>query len=252
MSAEALADERERVLAARLADRVGQVDDEDRRQAIDRQDEPEAGEREDERGQQQRPDDERDASPADAGPPPRARHSRANVRPRAGTSRSSASGASKAMPTSGTPSRGPPDPARQAAPGPGDDVAVIERPLDAQADQDDQDDREPQLVAGRRPRRRGGGIRRSRGAGRGDAPGTAAARPSFSRAAADPGVIVDSATSNRSTANRIGAFGSTRPAPAPALPDGRGVADGTRRRRRRRPRTRRRRSVGAGRIAVAT
>src|SRR5919106_6964248 len=58
-----------------------------------------------------------------------------------------------------------------------------------------------------------------------DAPGTAATLPSFSSAAADPGAIADSATSKRSTANRIGASGS---APGggrepDALADGRDV-----------------------------
>ena len=56
---EGLAQERERVLAAGVPDRVGEVDDEHRREPVDRQDELEPGDREDERRQQQRPDDER-------------------------------------------------------------------------------------------------------------------------------------------------------------------------------------------------
>ena len=63
---ERLAQERERVLATGVADRVGQVDDEDGRQPVDRQDQLEAGQREHEGRQEQRPDDEGDA------PPPRA------------------------------------------------------------------------------------------------------------------------------------------------------------------------------------
>ena len=75
----------------------------------------------------------------------------------------------------------------------------------------------------------------SRAAGRGsvapavaapEAPGSAAACPSFSRAAADSafGAIADSPMSKRSTANRIGAFGSIGAATAPALADGLVVA----------------------------
>ena len=67
---QALADERERLLAAGLANRVGQVDDKDGRQAIDRQDEPEPSEREDKRGQQQGADDQCDSTPARARPSP--------------------------------------------------------------------------------------------------------------------------------------------------------------------------------------
>ena len=54
---QAVPDERQGVLASRLADAVRQVDHEDRREPVDRQDEPEPGQREDERRQQQRPDD---------------------------------------------------------------------------------------------------------------------------------------------------------------------------------------------------
>ena len=64
---EAVADEREGVLASAFADAVREVDDEHRREAIDRQHEPEAGQREHERRQQQRPDEEREAAPADPG-----------------------------------------------------------------------------------------------------------------------------------------------------------------------------------------
>ena len=70
-SVERLAQEGERVLAARVADRIGEVDDEDRRQPVDRQDELEAGEGEDERREQQRPDDEGHPPPPRAHPPPR-------------------------------------------------------------------------------------------------------------------------------------------------------------------------------------
>ena len=68
---EGLAQERQRVLATRVADRIGQVDDEDRREPVDREDELEARQREDERGEQQGPDDERDAAPARPHPTPR-------------------------------------------------------------------------------------------------------------------------------------------------------------------------------------
>ena len=70
MSAEALADERQGILAAGRPDRVGQVHDEDRRQAIDRQDKAESGEGEDQGGKQQRADDERDPSSGDPGSAP--------------------------------------------------------------------------------------------------------------------------------------------------------------------------------------
>ena len=58
---ERLAQERQRVLATLVADRVGQVDDEDRGQAVDRQHDPEPGQREHERDQQDGPDDEGEA-----------------------------------------------------------------------------------------------------------------------------------------------------------------------------------------------
>src|SRR6476660_5142374 len=70
--------------------------------------------------------------------------------------------------------------------------------------------------------------------GAGDAPGATAAWPSFSRSAALPGLIVDSPTSKRSTANRTGTVASPPPCtaapPLTGLPDGwtvgRGVAEG--------------------------
>ena len=68
---ERLAQERERVLAPGVADRIGQVDDEDGREPVDRQDELETGQREDERREEQRPNDERDAPTPRAHPPPR-------------------------------------------------------------------------------------------------------------------------------------------------------------------------------------
>ncbi len=52
-----------------VADRVGQVDDEDGRQAVDGQDELETGQGADQAGQQQRPDDERGPPPRRAEPP---------------------------------------------------------------------------------------------------------------------------------------------------------------------------------------
>src|SRR6476661_3375604 len=69
--------------------------------------------------------------------------------------------------------------------------------------------------------------------GAGEAPGATAAWPSFSRSAALPGLIVDSPTSKRSTANRTGVDESPPWTAAPAVPGlpegglvGRGVADG--------------------------
>ncbi len=61
---EGLAQERQRVLAAVVPDRVREVDHEHRREPVDRQDDPETGEREDERDQQHRPDDEGDPPPS--------------------------------------------------------------------------------------------------------------------------------------------------------------------------------------------
>ena len=113
---------------------------------------------------------------------------------------------------------GAPEASRQAASQADDRVAVVDGPLDAQREQHDQQDRDPQLVAG-------GG--RAPGApaprpGAGEAPG-AVPRPSIREA--DPGAIVDSPTSNRSTANRVGAYGSTAGGGlALAPPDG--AADG--------------------------
>ena len=100
-----LAQERQRILATGVADRVGQVDDEDGGQPIDRQDEAEPGQREDEGARAGR-----SAPPArsGAGPRPtrrRALRYRANVIARAGMSRSSASGVSKARPISRSASR---------------------------------------------------------------------------------------------------------------------------------------------------
>src|SRR6478752_6898361 len=69
--------------------------------------------------------------------------------------------------------------------------------------------------------------------GAAEAPGTAAVVPSASMAAGEPGAIDDSPRSNRSTAKRTGAFGSTTTAEVPgdadgpplaaAMADGRGV-----------------------------
>ena len=67
---EAVADELERLLAAALAHRVGEVEHEDRRQPVDRQDELEPREREDERREEDRPDEQ--CRPAPAGPQPAA------------------------------------------------------------------------------------------------------------------------------------------------------------------------------------
>ena len=77
-----VAQERERVLATRVADRIGQVDDEDGREPVDREHQLEPGQREDQGRQEQRPNDERDA------PAPRTRSAAA---PRDGA-RSSAAG----------------------------------------------------------------------------------------------------------------------------------------------------------------
>ena len=128
---EGLAQERQRVLAAVVADRIGQVDDEDRRQPVDRQDEPEAGQGEDEGGQQDGPDDERDAPPADAHPP-----ARAQVQPdRQGQGRDEQEQRERARRRrcpSGGAARVPPEPRRERASEADQGVAVVERPLDAQ------------------------------------------------------------------------------------------------------------------------
>jgi hypothetical protein len=117
---------------------------------------------EDQRRQQQRPDEQRDPAPA-FGPPPRARW-RPYVSSSAGTRSSSASGASNAKPTSGAPARGPAEARREGPPAADHDVAVVERPLGAKQDEDEQHDRQPQLVAGGRPVRDGrrGDVRGAR------------------------------------------------------------------------------------------
>ena len=63
---QAVAHERERLLAARRPHRVGQVDDEDDREPVDREHELEPGQRADEQRQQQHPDRERRAAPSRA------------------------------------------------------------------------------------------------------------------------------------------------------------------------------------------
>ena len=101
----------------------------------------------------------------------------------------------------------PPEPRSEPAADPDQRITVVDGPLDAQADEDQQHDRDPQLVPGGRT-----GIDRGRAAPRcADAPGAPdgpATAPSASMAATEPGAIVDSSTSNRSTAKRTGAFGS--------------------------------------------
>ena len=201
-----LAQERERVLAPGVADRIGQVDDEDRRQPVDRQDQLEAGQGEDER--RRAAASERRARRAD-GPSPSAAAPRGGARSSAaapGSSRSSASGASKRDAHQALPSGGvPPEPGAETAPQPDQRVAVVDGPLDAQADEDEQHDRDPQLVAGGRA-----GRPAARRRSRVRATPARRRRPRGPRsAAAEPGAIVDSSTSKRSTAKRTGAFGST-------------------------------------------
>ena len=173
-SVERLAQEGERVLAARVADRIGEVDDEDGREPVDRQDQLEAGEREDERRQQERPDDERRPPSPRAHPPPRP-----DVEPDRSAAGPGSAGAARAARRtrcpSGAPVRGvPPEPGAEAAAQADQRVAVVDGPLDAQREEDEQDDRDPQLVAcgragrgrralaGRRSGRRGGRRRRRR------------------------------------------------------------------------------------------
>ena len=76
-------------------------------------------------------------------------------------SRSSASGASNEMPIRcrRRVSRAAPEPGTEPAPQPDQRVAVVERPLDAQADEDEEDDREPELVTGGRAGLGGGRAR---------------------------------------------------------------------------------------------
>ena len=231
---ERLAQERERVLAAGVADRVGQVDDEHRRQPIDRQHELEAGQREDERREQ-------DASGRRARPAPPRAHPPAGreVEPdgqeqgrdeQQERQRGVEGDAHQAVPSvaSGRTARAKPRRSRIKR------VAVVDGPLDAEREEDEQDDRDPQLVAGRRSGRSGGRRpRRYRGAAR----GCRERHPGPRSSSADPGAIVDSSTSNRSTANRTGAYGSTGGAEAtaepgapealpPGLADGAPVGDG--------------------------
>ncbi len=68
---QAVAEPGEGVLAARRADRIGQVDDEDGRQPVDRQDEPDAGEGQDEAAQDDAADEQGEAAPAQPDPPSR-------------------------------------------------------------------------------------------------------------------------------------------------------------------------------------
>ena len=208
MTVERLAQEGQRVLPTGIADRVGQVDDEDRRQPIDRQDEPEPGQGEDERRQQHRPNDERDPPATGPDPPARAQVQADRDRPAAGISRSSASGASKAdAHQAARLGAAPPRRAAERAPHADETVTVVQGPLDAQRDQDEQHDRDPQLVAGRRPTAAAGGP------GRRWLRAPVTRRPGRSErldaSPADPGAIVDSSTSKRSTTNRTGAIGSS-------------------------------------------
>ena len=142
----------------------------------------------------------------------------------------------------------PREPRAEAALQPDQRVAVVDGPLDAQHEEDEQDDRDPQLVAGRGP-----GRCRSAGPPVPGAADEAGATPSASMVAAEPGAIVDSSTSKRATAKRTGAYGSIGGADGAGEPGRRRAAPDWRRRRpsagaggaraRRRRRRRRRRHV---------
>ena len=151
---EGLAQERERVRAARVADRVRQVDDEDRREPIDRQDQLEPGEGEHQGGQDHRAQDQGGTTATGPHPPARRR-----VQPdRQDEGRDQEEQRERRLERDAhqvVPPGGAAEPGDQRSPHPDHGVAVVDRPLDAQADQDEQDDREPQLVAGRRAVRRG-------------------------------------------------------------------------------------------------
>ena len=225
---ERLAQEGEGVLATGVADRVGQVDDEDRRQAVDRQDELEArparGRAPTGGASGRRARRAAGPPPPAAAPPGGARSSRA----RAGMSSSSASGASKAMPIRRSRPARHARAGRRARGGCGSARRGGRRPTRRTGRAGREHDRDPQLVTGRRRGRRphprraaGAGTRRG---GRRDAERLDARPPS-------PGAIVDSSTSNRATAKRTGASGST---------GGEAAADGSRPRRSGSPRRRRR------------
>ena len=152
---EAVADERKGVLAAGLADAVRQVDDEHRREPIDGQHEPEARQARSTSADRSRVRTTRATRRRPLPVRRRAPRCSANVSSSAGTSSSSASGASNAMPMSGAPPVGAAEPAGQVAPAADDHVAVVEAPLHAEANEHEKDNRQPQLIAGRRPIRRG-------------------------------------------------------------------------------------------------
>ena len=240
---ERLAQEREGVLAPGVADRIGQVDDEDRRQPVDRQDQLEPGQGEDERRQQQRPDDE--GRPA-AGPSPSAAARRGGARPSAAAPgpAGAARAARRTRCPSGAPVRGvPPEPRAEPAAHAGSARRGGRRPTRRTAPTRTSSTIGTHSSSRAVGRAVAGGPRRSRVPGDAEAP---ARRPRASIAAAEPGAIVDSSTSNRSTAKRTGAFGSTggadgaaepgrcRSASGAAVGADRTLPDGAGRRRRRR------------------
>ena len=236
---EGLAQERERVLAAVVPDRVREVHDEHRREPVDRQDDPEPGQGEHERDQERGP------------------HARARTRRRPAPSRRRAprysddrqaerrdqqeqrerrleAEAHQAVPPASRRSRVASD-----ASDPDERRHGGTAPTRRTGRQHEQDDRDPQLVAGRRAARSsaGGAVRRARAT-------PPAVVPSASMAAAEPGAIVDSSTSNRSTAKCTGASGSSGGGARRRAGRGRRAEAAGRRAR---PRTGRRAAAGTGR-----
>ena len=202
---ERLAQEGEGVLAAGRPDRIGQVDHEHGGQSIDRQDELEAGQGEDERREQDRPDQQR-GPPAPRPDPPTCPDVQADGQRRG----PGPAGAGRAVSSKATP-------IRRSRPGRHDRTGSR---TGAAAWSACRGGRPPIPRTARPARRARSAIHSSsRVVGRfreaaapvpvpGDAD-AAGAWPSASMVAAEPGAIVDSSTSNRSTAKRTGANGST-------------------------------------------
>ena len=218
-SRERLAQEGQRILSPGVADGVGHVDDEDGGEPVDRQHDAEPGEARARAREQHGPKDERD--PAATAPTRRLalRYSARVIAERDQQQQ-------RERGFEARPIRRPPRPAGRRSPRARRARMSPSRWYSAHSmhrdDEDEQDDRHPQLVAGRRPfgHRRGGVPRhrapaRHRSATRGLDGGGA------------PGAMVDSSTSNRATTKRTGAIGSSTTGGPDGLavgPLGRGVA----------------------------
>ena len=142
-----LADEGQARRPTVVADRVRQVDDEDRGQPVDRQDELETGQAEHERRQDRPAHDDRRPTPAGA---------QAMSRPgmeHEGEGDGQGQEQERQRCREADAHLGRPPRQRQAggdaASDPAEPVPLVDRPLDAQEDQHDQQEWRPQLVAGR-------------------------------------------------------------------------------------------------------